>query len=62
MVTEQDLNDLRNTKNEQEWNAVCDRVKAAHRGVYPADWFAKVLASGLVGDAARRWVRLSDKD
>lgn len=59
MLTEQDLNDLRNTKTEHEWNAICDRVKTSHGGVYPADWFMKVLASGLAGDASRRWTRLS---
>lgn len=57
MLTEQDLNDLQNTKNNREWDAVCDRVKAAHKGMYPADWFAKVLASGLAGDVRRRWDR-----
>ena len=35
---------MRSSKNEQEWNANCDTIKAAHDGGYPAYWFAEIIA------------------
>jgi len=55
MLTEQDIDDLRNTKTEQEWDSVCDRIKAAHKGSYPADWYPRVLASGFAAAVFRGW-------
>lgn len=52
-MTEELLNRLRNTKSEQEWNSICDEVK--RNGGYPADWFAKVILSGLASKAQKSW-------
>ena len=38
---------MRSSTNEQEWNANCDTVKAAHDGGYPPYWFAEVIQRGL---------------
>lgn len=53
-ITEEELEALRSSKNESEWNAACDRVKKAHHG-YPYDWYEKVLASGLTDEVAKNW-------
>lgn len=56
MMTSKNLNDLKNTKNESEWNAVCDLIKREHGG-YPADWYEKVILSGLMAQVSMGWRR-----
>lgn len=53
-VSESDLTELGGTKNEPEWNAICDRVKKRCGG-YPPDWYGKVVASGLLARTAASW-------
>ena len=48
---------LRTTNNEREWNAACDDVKRARGGAYPHDWFAKVIAGSIGAEAQARWGR-----
>lgn len=55
MLNDKDIRDLEATSCEEEWNAICDRVKAAHGGQYPVDWFVKVNLSGLMGRVAVGW-------
>ena len=57
LITEQELAGLKATKNEQEWNKVCDQIKAARNGKYPSDWYAKVMASGLAARITLGWQR-----
>lgn len=52
-MTEELLDKLRNTKSESEWNALCDEIKK--NGGYPADWFAKVVLSGLMHKTSQNW-------
>jgi len=52
-MTEELLNRLRNTKSEREWSALCDEIKA--NGGYPADWYARVILSGLAHTAQQNW-------
>jgi hypothetical protein len=54
MMTEKNLNDLKNTKNEREWNAVCEQIKKEHNG-YPPDWYGKVVLSGMMAKVVRGW-------
>jgi L-rhamnose mutarotase len=54
-LTEAEMAKLRNTKNESEWNAVCDEIKAARNGAYPPDWFAKMMMTGLMSAIAATW-------
>ncbi len=53
-MTENDLNRLKATKSESEWNALCDEIKNKNGG-YPSDWFAKVVLSGLMASAQNNW-------
>lgn len=46
MLEDKELEALKATKSEQEWNDLCDAIKENHGG-YPADWFPKVLLIGL---------------
>lgn len=54
MLTTKNLEDLSKTTSEQEWNAVCDQIKAEHNG-YPSDWFAVVMLSGFASHIRNKW-------
>ena len=54
-LTDAELAKLKASKNETEWNATCDEVKAARGGQYPPDWYQKVLASGVAGTVQSKW-------
>jgi hypothetical protein len=54
-LTEAEMIELKNTTNESEWNAVCDKIKAARKGSYPPDWFNKVLLTGVISEIAAKW-------
>ncbi len=54
-ITEEEIEKLKATNTESEWNTVCDEIKAARGGEYPADWWAKVKQSGLLDEAVRRF-------
>ena len=49
LLTTEEFNALKAAKSEKEWNGVCDKVKAARGGEYPADWFPRVILTGLAG-------------
>lgn len=53
-LTQEELDALKASKSEEEWNTLCDGVKKAHGG-YPGDWFAKVIISGLLNKTAANW-------
>jgi len=55
MTREETVAALRATKNETEWNAVCDRLKAAHNSNYPSWWFPAIMLSGLAADVELGW-------
>ena len=46
---------MKSSKTKDEWNANCDKVKAANGG-YPDWWYPEIVASGLMdktlGDGA----------
>lgn len=42
------LAELQKSTNKDEWNATCDRIKAANRGTYPEWWYPEVIMSGLI--------------
>jgi hypothetical protein len=54
-ITQEELTKLANTKSMQEWDNTCDEVKKARGGVYPPDWFPKVMMSGLAKRAQANW-------
>jgi hypothetical protein len=41
---------MRSSKNEQEWNDNCDKVKTAHGGHYPSYWYGEMILSGMIND------------
>lgn len=41
---------MRSSKNEQEWAANCDTVKAILDGQYPDFWFKAIIQSGLINE------------
>lgn len=43
---------LRATKNEAEWNDVCDRVKASFDGKYPSWWYREIIMGGVCSNTA----------
>lgn len=54
-ITNEELSKLRSTRSEQEWNSICDEIKAARNGQYPPDWWAKVMMSGLASAVRDQW-------
>lgn len=54
-ILETELASLRATRSEQEWNRLCDTIKALRGGQYPDDWWPKVVLSGLMSEAQLNW-------
>lgn len=54
MLTNDELNLLKSVTSEKEWGDACDAIKRAHNG-YPADWYDKVIISGLMRRVASQW-------
>ena len=46
-LTVENMTMLGNATTEEKWNAACDAIKREHGG-YPADWYEKVIATGLL--------------
>lgn len=38
---------MKSSRSEAEWNANCDKVKAANDG-YPSFWYKAIISSGLM--------------
>ena len=55
MLTNKEINDLRSSRTEKEWNAVCAKLKAKHNGKYPSDWHEKIILSGILNRSIERW-------
>jgi len=53
----EELKALRNTKSDDEWNALCDKIKKRCGGGYPGDWYAKIVLSGEASKATVRHAR-----
>ena len=56
-LTEVEYNELVNARSEEEWEVACGRVKDARGGHYPADWYAKILRSGIANLVFSRFVK-----
>lgn len=46
---------MRSSRSEEEWNANCDKVKAAHRGQYPIFWWRAIMLSGVLKETQDAW-------
>lgn len=52
MMTQREVEQLMlSSMNESEWNANCDKVKAAFGGDYPQFWYSAIVLSGLMDKA-----------
>ena len=51
---EQVVSLMSSSKSEEEWNANCDKVKAAHKG-YPNWWYKEIMMSGLAAKTQATW-------
>ena len=54
-LTDDEMFDLGKTRSEREWNAVCDRIKAARGGHYPIEWFRRIVRSGFMAKTQKTW-------
>lgn len=46
---------MKSSKNADEWNNNCDKVKAAFNGNYPAFWYGAIIMSGIHGQVSSSW-------
>lgn len=45
---------MRSSKSESEWNANCDKVKAANGG-YPQFWYPAIILMGILSSVQDTW-------
>jgi hypothetical protein len=45
-LSAEEMQALKATRNINEWRKVCEDIKAAHEGNFPADWMKVVLGRG----------------
>jgi hypothetical protein len=48
---------MRLSRNEEEWNANCDKVKAANNNDYPQFWYNAIVRSGVVVETKEKWAK-----
>lgn len=46
---------LNETRSEDDWTRVCDAVKQANDGGYPAWWFQEIILSGFGDRMMGKW-------
>lgn len=46
---------MRQSTDSANWNARCDKVKAANGGQYPGFWYAAIILGGELGACQKRW-------
>lgn len=56
-ITELEIQRLKDTESEAEWNAACDSIKVARGGQYPPNWYATVVMPGLAAEIMATWER-----
>ena len=56
LTREEDVTSLMiSSKNEEEWNNNCDKIKAANNKDYPKFWYEKIVLSGLANKVQKSW-------
>lgn len=55
MTQEEVVELMKTSKNEDEWNTNCDKVKAAHDGNYPDYWYLTIVLSGVATETSAKW-------
>jgi hypothetical protein len=46
-ITEQELKQLKEAQDDDEWNRIVDEIMAKRSGSYPPDWYEKVILGNL---------------
>ena len=54
-LTPEELAEVDEIRTHAQHRAFCDKVKEARGGVYPSDWYEKMLATGKNDEVARRY-------
>ena len=55
-MNEQQLKMLEDCKTAADWRKACDAIKdSTGIGMYPDDWFEKVVQSGMMDRITARW-------
>ena len=55
MTKEEVVNLMMTSHSEDEWNANCDKVKAAYGGRYPDFWWEAIQKSGVAHQVINSW-------
>lgn len=50
MTKEECIALMKSSRNDQEWNENCDKVKKAHGGGYPDYWYSTFIVSGMINE------------
>lgn len=56
-LTDDEFDRLLACRTEEEWNRMCDSIKAVRDGGYPTDWWPRVVKSGMMSRVSRTWAR-----
>lgn len=54
-LTQDEIVALKNTKSVEEWNKICDQIKAKRNGQYPPDWFNTIVQGGIMKEQTKAW-------
>ena len=57
-LTNEEIAAFEATQSEAQWNAQCDKIKAARHGQYPPDWWPVMVESGKASRIMVRWKHL----
>lgn len=58
LLSDEEYQSLVNVTTEEQWDAACDAIKASRDGEYPADWWPRIVGSGLLGLKSLLWEEL----
>jgi hypothetical protein len=47
-ITEAELQTLETANTAEEWNAACAAIKAVRGGIFPEDWYPRVMQAGVL--------------
>jgi hypothetical protein len=54
-ITDDEIAMLEAAQSAKDWNDACASIKKARNGLYPRDWWPRVLDSGLCRRVSARW-------
>ena len=54
LLTDEELKMLEAANTADEWSDACLKVKQAHGGGYPSDWYQRVIKGGVLASFGQR--------